>query len=67
MAHVGAERKRQRAYVNYRLSGYRLHYALTDRLGFSVPNGSGEAAVAAAAYGRWAAAILNNLFPAQSS
>jgi hypothetical protein len=52
--------------VNYRLSAYDF-CSTRPRLGFSVPNGSGEAAVAAAAYGRWAAAILNNLFPAQSS
>jgi hypothetical protein len=51
--------------INYRLSAYRPLYGRVSRLGFSVPDGSGAAAVAAAAYDRWAAAILNNLFPAQ--
>jgi hypothetical protein len=51
--------------VNYRLSVFCLSSRIS-RLGFSVPNGAGEAALAAAAYARWAAAILNDLFPTQS-
>jgi hypothetical protein len=41
---------------------------LTDALRILTQEGrEDEATVAAAAYDRWAAAILNNLFPAQSS
>jgi hypothetical protein len=52
---------------SYRLGAYLPGHGRTSRYGFSVPNGSGLATVAAAAYERWAAAILTNLFPAQPS
>jgi hypothetical protein len=51
----------------YGLSQYHPPYGRDFRLGFTTPDGSGAATVAATAYDRWAAAILNNLFPAQSS
>ena len=59
--------------VYYRLRQYhptglpREPYYQDFRLGFSATNGSGAATVAAVAYDFWAAAILNKLFPAQSS